>query len=378
LKNANKVQKVAPYWVATQQDALHAVEADVHTWLRDHGHLATEPQRQEMADHLYALEDHHSALVKLQVASNLPLWLPPGTQETEIDKANKVWRDVQAGTGNLRIASKSPDFHGSTLADIAKLLQQPHGRAILHELNLPQPKNMKREVTISDDWSTTFGKRKREYKGGSWATPTEDPTQAHRMVIGTNLPGPGTGSYVQIDRAHRETETGAHGDTGVPMPHYVTLGHELGHALHNVRGTARVQTAAFDTLAPIDKSLWSSAEEHANITLNENVIRAQHGLPSRAYHRPPATVLVTRLRAALQDRVDQMFLDIPKLQGADWLDPRSTRFDEASANDPAFYKKANAQIDWIYRQRSIRRVAPYAAAVAFPLAAYGLHSWFNG
>jgi hypothetical protein len=377
LATASVQQQADANWYATQQDNLAGVEADAHAWLRDHGHHATEDQRQEVANHLYALEDHHTALVGVQLAHNHPLWLPQGTSVPDRQRANQIWDDVQNDTGNITIDNSNQPVRDNTLADVAKLLQQPHGRDMLHELNADQGGDANRQVRIGGDWSGAFGAVGREHQQGSWATPYVANSRLN-VRQGNGTPNQGIGSYVQVDRAHRVAETGAHG-TGIPMPHYVTLGHELGHALHNLRGTwteLPQHNATFNNLDDTEQSLWSDPEEHANITQNENAIRAQHGLPTRAYHRPPKVVRATRMKSDLMNRADQARNDFPEHDAElRKIDPASPSFyTQQGIDEPEFYERANARISSLYRQRNLKRGALALGAGALALlGGYGIY-----
>ena len=390
LATAAVHEKADPAWYKSQQDSLHAAEADVHSWLRDHGHHATEQQRQAVAGHLGTLEDHHADLVRVQLAHNHPLWLPEGTSKSAKAKARRIWNSLKNNSGNLEINSTDDTFRTNTLADFAKLLQHQHGRNLVNALNSPSgATGGPRNVRISDDWSDKFQKAGREHQAGSWATPLISGTNAHEN-------GTGIGSYVQIDRAHRHAATGEHGDTSIPMPHYVTLGHELGHALHNLRGQHHFHTAAFAGLGTLDQSLWDDPEEHTNISSNENAIRRQHGLPERAYHKPPQTVGVERSYAGLRDRVADLSdqgIDVP-----DWASPYAPHrigFDETTntrefdpqdattyGNASQFFGRANAHLDsaerWHRLKRGLRRGVRVVGGLAVAGAglgatAYGIH-----
>ena len=380
LNGSQPHEQASPAWYATQQDNLHQAQDDVHAWWRDHGHDATDQQRQEMTNHLYALEDHHQALVDVQLQHNHPLWLPAGTSAGDRNRANQVWGDVQNNTGNLKITQGGAAFRRQTLGGVAKLLEGAHGRDMLEELNAAQGGDANREVHIGADWSGDFALAGREHQAGSWATPKVSGTQAHRLVD-ANTPGAGVGSYVQIDRAHRETETGAHG-TGVPMPYSLTLGHELGHALHNLRGTsagAPSDRPAFEALPPEEQALWSNAEEHQNITQHENALRAEQGLPARAYHRPPRVVRATRMKNDLRDRIEQVSADFPEDARVRDLDPSLPGFYEQDGIDtPEFYENANQHIASLYRNRSLKRAAAAGGILAgTALAGLGLYRWLK-
>lgn len=353
LASAGPAQRADPAWYSAQQDRLHVIEQGAHAWARTHGHLATDAQRTAMAAHLGNLEDHHRALIGVQRANNHPLWLPAGVTRKQAQRARRVWRDVQANDGNLQINSPDDAFRDTALAGIAKLLETQHGRTMLTALNRVNHGGNPKQVRISGDWSGKFAKAGRPPRAGSWATPLNAGTQAEEQG------GAGIGSYVQVDTADRRLVTGEHGDRGIPMPLYVTLGHELGHALHNMRGQKRIAWPIGHVLTPAEVSLWNNPEEYANIRNNENAIRDQHGLPRRAYHKPPGIVPMDRLSTTYRERIRYL---APAIDAAlaGWAHPNDPAYgtdpvtnarifdpmDERTfGNAGRFFGLANAEID---------------------------------
>lgn len=387
LADADNPTKANGGWYQTQQQHMHELEGHIHTWFRDHGHLATEDQRQQMAAHLNTLEDHHTDLIGVQMDHNHPLWLPAGTSVGETARANQVWNDLQQNNGNLEINSPDEGVRRRLLASSARLLEGQHGRDMLDELNTPHggtPGLTK--VRISDSWQDKFARARRQYQTGAWATPLVDGTQHEQD-------GTGIGSYVQIDMNGRDMVTGGHGDKGVPMPRYLTLGHELGHALHNLQGQShKMMTPAFNALSAEDRGMWSNPEEHANITGHENPLRQEHGLPDRAYHRPPETVRMTRRYNDLKKRTDALSnagIDVPA-----WLDysqpgygrdPDTNHqlFDPMDATThahaDAFFDRVNAHLVPHERWQTAKKVGKGLGIAAMAgLAAFGLYKKFKG
>jgi hypothetical protein len=103
------------------------------------------------------------------------------------------------------------------------------------------------------------------------------------------------------------------------MPFFITLGHELGHAYHNLTGQI-CDAFILPTGYPAEfaeQSLWSTPEEYQNITKNENPLRAKHGLPLRKYHRDYAAVCRVRRLKQLKERMEQVDQQIAALQEKD-------------------------------------------------------------
>lgn len=389
LADADNPTKANGGWYQTQQQHMHELEGHIHTWFRDHGHLATEDQRQQMAAHLNTLEDHHTDLIGVQMDHNHPLWLPAGTSVGEAGRANHIWNDLQQNNGNLEINSPDEGVRRRLLASSARLLEGQHGRDMLDELNTPHggtPGLTK--VRISDSWQDKFARARRQYQTGSWATPQVEGTKHEED-------GTGIGSYIQMDMDGRDMVTGGNNDKGVPMPRYLTLGHELGHALHNLQGQShKMMTPAFSALSPEDQAMWSNPEEHANITGHENPLRQEHGLPDRAYHRPPEAVRTNRQLNALKERTNALGrngIAVPSWvdhygddfgfdpdTGQQLFDPQNTA---TYANADHFFNRANAQLDSDRRWRIARKVGRGLRAVAVAglgiAGAIGLHRLIN-
>jgi hypothetical protein len=82
----------------------------------------------------------------------------------------------------------------------------------------------------------------------------------------------------------------------IPTPNFITLGHELGHAVHMLTGVALGKQEISDQLLPlvatpgVVEQDWSNLEEYANINSVENALRAEFGMKSRYGHINQASV----------------------------------------------------------------------------------------
>jgi hypothetical protein len=76
----------------------------------------------------------------------------------------------------------------------------------------------------------------------------------------------------------------------IPVPNFITLGHELGHAAHMMQGTTLNEANLSDELlgkvgvSGAEVLNWSNMEEYANINAVENRLRADYGLRARFGH----------------------------------------------------------------------------------------------
>lgn len=350
LADADNSTRANGDWYGDQQQHMHELEGHIHTWFRDHGHLATEDQRQQMAAHLNMLEDHGTDLMGVQLTHNHPLWLPAGIPGKEAARANQIWDSVRNNQGNLQVSTKKPDFHRNTMAGIAKLLQGQHGRNMLDELNkapegkeIPEPR-----VLINDDWSDVpvFGKDQPE---GSYATPIGIDTDDSKNRKGM-------GSYVRIVTTDRTMLSGEE-ETSIPSPTYVGLAHELGHALHNLRGVNDQQKEEeFNSLSLLDFNLWDcNKEEYTNITDNENPIRMEHNLPTRKYYFPPLQLAVTKQDRKFINKFNEGYKG--KDPAPDWIVRGNPNFGAVPGHlnqrfdptDPSTYQHASFFYDYATR-----------------------------
>lgn len=308
------------------REALHgqfgmvdSIERMVNNHLRDHSDEVTDGERRELFGLLRQTQEHHVDLVGRNLRHGHDLWLRDSLMSrNERQRTQALWRSLVQGRGNLKIETADPAFRTRTLAGFAHLLQGSHGRGLLGELNRNQGGNPERRVIVSDDHSQRFGAVGKNADPGSWAEGIAHVLRNEdlhtRLADRANR---GTGSLVQIsgdapgDLADHESDV-----DGKPLfaPGFITLGHELGHARHNLRGTAG-RSAWFDgdPLAgqELDRKLWSNPEELANITGEENAIRREHGLPERQFHATIRSATATRHRHDLDTRIQNLFDTVP-------------------------------------------------------------------
>jgi hypothetical protein len=124
--------------------------------------------------------------------------------------------------------------------------------------------------------------------------------------------GTGQGSNVAYPLGSRERSHGVKIDESgnqILSPSFITLGHELYHAQHSLEGTAfNTEQASSETdkenqrlLAESsrgdadDYAWYENTEEYVTIAHNENYLREQYGLSSRATHTVQCMYLVGQL-----------------------------------------------------------------------------------
>lgn len=295
-----------------QYQRLHEIEQLAHGWMRDNHQNANQSDRNAVFGLLNEVESHHAQLVQKTLQGGHELWLPDSVNDNEKNRARGIWSSIREGQGNVRVEGND-EFRTRTLASTAKLLEGQHGRDMLEELNADQGDNADRQIRIGGNWQQEFLQIPgSEWKAGSWASSIHsirDRNDLRHRSPDPGLRGEGSGSYVQIDDDSPPV-SGTH-DEPLHMPSYITLGHELGHAVRNLRGESR--GPGYDRPGDLShdnefeqrlqRTLWTSPEEHQNITQHENALRAEHGLPDRSFHKPPQTVALERSKDGLYRRL---------------------------------------------------------------------------
>jgi hypothetical protein len=349
------------------QKALHAqfrmldgIERAVHHHLRDNSATTSDQERQELFGLLRQTQTHHVDLTARTVRHGRSLWLRDGISKKESKKARALWRSLVGGTGNVSIQTANAGFRSQTLSGFAHLLQGAHGRGLLGELNQPQGGNADRAVVISDDHAGNYTPHGKTADPGSWAAPIADVRHNQDLhTVRAHGPNTGTGSFVQIASAPPATldehESDAHG-RAIFAPDFITLGHELGHARHNLRGTTE-RTGWFDGHPlqgqELERRLWTNPEEHANIQGEENPIRAEHEMPQRQHHATIGSGRATRHRFGFQADLDRLWATVPARHrgalGRASFGPLHRAVDQTDLSQPHLAQGLRTQVDQLGR-----------------------------
>lgn len=261
--------------------------------------------------------------------------------QDEIVAVHKIWKSIVSESGNILVVGKT-EFQKRTYANLARLLQGSYGRAMIEYLDGGTVKQANR-TTISDNFDDTFKRHgEKEQPAGSYAYPRvnlRDDNDKSRDVIvektdkgypvahtrddinrlllegkkGVNYKGVsytfgrGSGSLVKIveeDKPLTDKDLNQ-----ILTPSYITLGHELGHAMRN-RGGASFTNAGVRTSNKLiteeegsddddARALWTDEEEVLNITTSEKRLRDEHVLTTRHYHAPQSLAAKARFQRAL-------------------------------------------------------------------------------
>jgi hypothetical protein len=330
--------------------ALHAqfkmiddIEKRINVYLSAQGNNVSDPDRTQLFGILHQAEKEHVKLTARLNAHGHDMWLDdPHMSPRTARQTQALWHSLRTNSGNIKVDQRDHAFVNQTMSAYVRMLRGNHGRGLLRELNKPQltplnAPNPDKEVWIAPSYKTEFrnyGKRG-EANPGSFAMPMD----YIRHNTHNELNGVGTGSYVQIQHEGLpgNKEDYESGEQGQPIfaPKFITLGHELGHARHNLRGKTK-QNSWYGVHAnnPLDthddeQGRWSNPEEHHNITHEENQMRLEHNLPKRKYHATIKSGRSTANRINMDKQLDAMGKRVPKhlmkYIGPRFLSPLLTR-----------------------------------------------------
>ena len=124
----------------------------------------------------------------------------------------------------------------------------------------------------------------------------------------SGIDGGGTGSFVKTVPPHsgdEDSDTSGYGNTEIITPGFMTLAHELGHAVNIRAGAAtRDHPELMQALCKAEdpnltdqriEDLWSNGEDYFNISNVENGLRREAGLPLRIAHKPRTALMKIEL-----------------------------------------------------------------------------------
>lgn len=161
------------------------------------------------------------------------------------------------------------------------------------------------------------------------------------------------------------------GNTEIITPSFITLAHELGHAV-NIRGGAvtrnhpelMVALCRTDDPSLTDQDIedrWSNGEEYFTISNIENGMRKESGIPLRSAHKP-RTALVKMallkdldLQAAALQKQDRAVGNFPEAQDlAQYL-----KDNKGQANDDRIMKEIVRRIDRLKKVATVAGIEDF-------------------
>jgi hypothetical protein len=239
------------------------------------------------------LQVEHRKMIDHVVANKLPLPIADiDAMDPEEEQALQAsWSKLCDGSGTIKIpldydststkpgASKTEQeaqqFRSETLANFARLLASSSGRRLVHELEASD-KEIRFEASDSAACLATGGGKglsRPKLITGDEAT-TEEEARKHK--------GSGTGSTVFMVRGAKDSDVALCTEAGGQLhsPRFIAMGHEMVHALHNVRGIDR------DMVTLTEDPAWNNSEELQTIRkgkLSEQTLRAQYGMSAERF-----------------------------------------------------------------------------------------------
>lgn len=246
-----------------------------------------------------------------------------------------MWNNIRKGMGKIKV-SGDPDYQKKVYSWLVKLLETPTGRKILSKLNAGDPSELMTNIYIGEEKSELpmgvedQAKQKGNevedvdrseaqplgktgaMKGPEVPTGDENPKEfptinnsgGFREAIlsgakGVILSGKKytfntdkethVGAFVTAKEGESKSESANHHQ--ILTPGWVTLGHELGHAVHFRGGGTNMENPQImqdltGKSRPELNQIWQNSEELLTIQGWENALRGDVGITERASHIP--------------------------------------------------------------------------------------------
>jgi len=266
---------------------LDAIEHAVYGFfdaLADKGR--TSPFRDKLRWLLDNVQREHQRLTARHAKAGGEVWTADNPGAHEKADVDLVWQNVLSGQGQLVLSNvfthpvhadwfeSHPGFDRAMLACVARLLSRPVGRALVTKAvgTAPLAPGAKTIALRPQQRAESAGGFPAVTKGGEDARArirrTDDDSGWEANV--------GVSPAMQMDTM-ADSEWRVHDDHGneILAPAFIILGHELVHAVHNLKGKNRKQVAAYGRGHPRER--WVNAEEEQTIA-KENELRQEHGL----------------------------------------------------------------------------------------------------
>jgi hypothetical protein len=309
IEEAEIKQRVADFIAWCLDQLEHKVYTRLKT-LQSKGSIV-DPENDEftaMRADLDLLQVQHRRYIAAIIAGKLQLWVH-GTLDERL-AANEDWQELLENKKGIRIEEESAEeFKTETYSNIARLLARKNGRKLVHsllsagnalEIRTPNPEQLKRvrdQLESTGDYGSPEELEKALYSGfGGQAGPVGS-DNLHSVVKGKKGVERNSGA-----RSTMSMRTGLKDSEGVSLdrmgkvifsPNFIELGHEMIHALQNVRGANVKGVNGKD----YEGSAWENMSEHSVIAgtplmeslldeqyMTENLLREDHDLGVRHGH----------------------------------------------------------------------------------------------
>ena len=337
-----------------QLRALNQIDRSVYAWFRDSRaeNLNDVPHAGEMRALLDGTGREHQGIVReirQNVRSGKGTELPidtSGMDAAQQGDAQALWGSIARQEGRIKVHGTTKDgsaavdaqaaqhgFEDRSYANLAKIMQHPHGRGTLayldqgddprHDVDIRPGKNPDTAATQPADADLAFRKDKNRWQRAASAVGKmlhvgKPPGNYPDLDGAADLPGDymrgtldppagdkgfcidgrrykrsaGSGSTVRMPAEASERRSLGPDGSEIISPEFVVLGHELGHAAR-MRGGANAGNLDTGRVYKGEKpGQWKNAEEYINVNGSENPLRAEHGISERGPYL--STVLTKR------------------------------------------------------------------------------------
>jgi hypothetical protein len=315
--------------------------------LTDNADAALGGNATAMTTLLRGLETERDAVVTAMRTTNTSITFA-GAAAGEIGALQNLWVAIINQTGHLRVVGNAAEVD-KLFSQVAAILQTPTGRSILEYMVNRSPNvvsmmestqaNLQQVAVASGapptDRDKVLNNRGTSFAGAAdlqgspalvrdqGAAPATAVTTAPALISGVvgaappthytaggerYRPGTGRAGFAAVASrpaldAGRSPASDAAGNE-VLTPSFITLLHELGHALKIATGTYMPASAFAPELTrqiipnAADEDFWpaSTLEEFVNVTGVENPVRAESGISARDVYETPEMTRVIRLR----------------------------------------------------------------------------------
>lgn len=256
----------------------------------------SQKRRGEIKKRLIQLENERTEYVDKIISGNHRMWLG-SKKATDNEDNQKLWQNVHTGKAGIKFV----DNKENTLklkANMAKLMQSEHAREMIKSID-PKSKNL----YLTNNAKAYTKDNDIKNKPSSWAGPIDPVSslsfsynfQTSKNAVHKNS-GPSQNELINLDYNDHHIDSVSTDNQNLHSPNYITLGHELGHAIGRMTGKSSPKNPMdigqnpvgrdkeFSELKNGPTSMWNNPEEYRNINDNENAIRRQLNLPERQYH----------------------------------------------------------------------------------------------
>jgi hypothetical protein len=194
-----------------------------------------------------------------------------------------------SGLGTWTSGGYGPQFFTQCIQDLTSIASRPLGKDLLDLIAKRHQgigtKAAGRTITIKPQYSSVN-------KTGGVTGPAAGATEAHKFRqgnYGDRIRMPGRGLSCTVRYAAFMTDGTNYKKAHQGAPSFITLAHELIHALHYLSGNVEQQSVITDKGQEVrrEEMLTTGLGPYANTRLSENTIRAEHKLSRREYYTFP-------------------------------------------------------------------------------------------